>query len=51
MNYVRKISHYHTRPQHRTKLKEIDKLGDANLVNSSNFIGTTLKFAEKFDYE
>ena len=36
-------------PDHRSKLKYIGIFSYANLVNSSNFIATTLIFSEKFD--
>ena len=38
-----------TDPQHRKKIKSIDRFGDQNRVNSSNFNATILKFSEKFD--
>ena len=50
MYYARKIILYHNGPQHRKKLKLIDRFGHANLVNSSNFNVMTLKFSEKFDH-
>ena len=42
--------HYHNGPQHRTKLKYIDRLGDANRVNSTNFNVMTVKFWGKYHY-
>ena len=49
MDCARKIALYHNWPQHRTKLKQIDRFGDANSVNTSNFIATTLRFSGKFE--
>ena len=40
---------HHKGPQHRTKLKLIDRFGGKNWVNSSNFNTMTLKSSEKFD--
>ena len=48
MDYARKIALSHKGPHHRTKLKLIDKFGNVNRVNSSNFNSMTLKFSEKF---
>ena len=48
MDYARKIALYHNGPQHRTKLKLIDRFGDKNRVISSNFNATILKFLRKF---
>ena len=36
--------------QHRTKLKEIDRFGDKNRINSNNFIATAHIFSEKFEH-
>ena len=49
MDYARKITFYHTGPQHRTKFKYIDVFGDKNQVNLSNFNATILIFSEKLD--
>ena len=48
MDYARKIEIYHSGPQHRTKLQYIDRFGDKNQVNSSDFRATNLKVFEKF---
>ena len=50
MEYSRKIAFYHNGSHHRTKLKKIDRYGDKNRDNSSNFYPTILKFSEKFDH-
>ena len=43
----------HHGPQHLTKLKyvKINRFGDKNRVNSSNFNPTILKFSEKLDHQ
>ena len=50
MDNAPKIAFYKNGPQYRTKLKQIDRFGDYNRVNSSNFNATILKFSEKFDH-
>ena len=50
MDYAQKITLYYNGPQHRTKLKQIDRFGDKNRVNSNNFNVITLKFSDKFDH-
>ena len=50
MSYALKIAFDHNKPKHLTKLKSIDRFGDKNQVNSSNFNATILKFSEKFDH-
>ena len=51
MNWSGKIVLYHsskrTSTPHKTK---VDWFGDENWVNSRNFIATTLRFSEKYDY-
>ena len=46
MDYARKIKIFHNGPQHHTKLKWIERFGDANQVNSSNFNAMTQFFRE-----
>ena len=56
MDWAIKITFDHNRPRHCTKLKwckdtvqlKIDRFGDMNRVNSSNFNAMILKFSEKF---
>ena len=50
MDSARKTALCHGGPQHRTKLKPIDRFGEVNGVNSSNFNATTIRFSEKFDH-
>ena len=38
-------------PQHRTKLQQIDRFGDANWVNSRILNSTTLRYSERFDHQ
>ena len=47
MNYARKITLYHNRPN-TAKLKYIVKFGDKDWVNSSNFNDIVIKFSETF---
>ena len=48
MDYARKIAFDHNGPPNRTELKQIDRFGDKNRVNSNNLNTTILKFSEKF---
>ena len=39
---------YHNVPQHRTKLRQIDRFGAKNQIKSSDFNGRILTFSRKY---